>query len=360
MKKILVTTLLTTLSSISFAGSLNVDMRVDYNSSNYTDSAVSDFSKFYFKTGRLDYQNSVNEALSYRVRLAFNKDATTGVDTTQTALEYGYLTNKLSNDFSVTIGKLNSDVGGFEGATSGADLYLLSQHYSLKGPNGDLDSRAAKSTTPGNNVSTSDLLYLTGAKATYSFSDQTISLLATNETGIAAANGSTADQNTSLLGLIWRGSFQEKTLMTNLSYHTMAGANSDDRHALSAAGVQWNQKPYNVQVDYLMNEFKEGSTGKKDTVTSIVTKFSYTGFEQWIPRLEIQSSEEKLNVDTTATNKFLGYGLVAEYKPVAETNFRYHVAVNHTQEKFDAALNKSDSSLQEIVVGARLMADILK
>lgn len=357
MKKFLIAAIATTVASTAHAGSLNLDLRADYNSTTYTDSTQKDFTKFYFKTGRLDYQGKATEDLSFRARLAFNKDATPGVDSTQTAVEYAYLTHKMSDMFSLSVGKVNSDVGGFEGATSGADLYLTSQFYTMKGPNGDLTTRAATTGGTGHNIGTTDILYMTGVKGTFTFADQNITLLATDETNSARANGDTKDQNSSLLGAIWRGAFMDKSFMTNLSYHTMNGPAEKDKHQLVAAGVMWNAKPWMFSADYLMSEFKEDASGDKDTVTSIVAKFAYSGWDQWTPRLEFQSSEEKIEIGGKATNKFIGYGAVLEYKPYTDTNFRYHLAYNNVKEEPEVG---DDITSQEVVLGARLMADFLK
>lgn len=356
MKKFLIAVVATsTMASASQAGSLSLDMRADYNSTTYTDSSQKDFTKFYFKTGRLDYQGKAGEDLAFRARLAFNKDATPGVDASQTAVEYAFLTHKASDLVSISVGKFNTDFGGFEGATSGADLYLTSQFYTLRGPNGNLETRAAGA---GTNLGTSDLLYMTGVKATLTFADQNVFLMATNESNVANANGPSTTQNTSLYGAVWRGAFMDKAFMTNLSYHTLNGPVDGDRHQFATAGVMWNAKPVMFSADYLMSEFKEDASGDKNTVTSIVTKVAYTGWEQWTPRLEFISSEEKIEIGGSKANKFMGYGAVLEYKPYTDTNFRYHLAYNNVTAQLDAG--GDDPNSQEIVLGARLMADFLK
>lgn len=347
MKKFLIATLATTaMTTAAHAGSLSLDMRADYNSTTFKDTpGASDQTKFYFKTGRLDYQGKALEDLSFRVRLAFNKDATRGVDSSQTAVEYAYLTHKMSDMFSLSVGKFNTEFGGFEGATSGADLYLTSPFYTPTG----------ESTTL---LGTKDLLYMTGVKGTFSFEGQQIHILATNEPDSSTKAGPSASQNSSMWGVIWRGAFMEKALNFNLSYHTLAGPTKDDKHQFMAAGVMWNSSPIMASVDYLMGEFKADATGFKDSEASIVGKLAYTGFEQWTPRLEVISTEEKIGGATDLTNKYMSYGVVAEYKPYADTNFRYHFAYNNTTADLDGVADKAVKD--EVVVGARLLADFLK
>lgn len=347
MKKFLIAALATTtMTSAAQAGVLNLDLRADYNATTYDKSTQPDQSKFAFKTGRLDYLGNATQDLSFRVRLAFNKSANQQVDTAQTAVEYAFLTHKMSEMFALSVGRFNTEFGGFEGATSGADLYMLSQFYTGRGPAGALG---------GGNLGTTDLLYMTGAKGTFTFGGHNLHILATNESETLA--GPTATQNTMMMGAIWRGTWTEdKAFMTNLSYHTLNGPTDGDKHQFMTAGLMWNAKPVSVQLDYLMSEAKLDS-GDKDTVTSIVGKLAYSGWEQWTPRLEVQSSEEKREIGGAQTNKFMGYGAVLEYKPYTDTNFRYHLAYNNVKQEPETG---DDITSQEVVLGARLMADFLK
>lgn len=345
MKKFLIATLaLSAMTTTSHAGSLNLDLRADYNSTTYKDSpGSSDQTKFYFKTGRIDYQGKATDDLSYRVRWTFTKDTTRLVDSVQTGVELAYLTHKMSDVFSLTAGKLNTEFGGFEGSTSGADLYLTSQFYTPTGASTTL-------------LGTKDLLYMTGVKATASFEGQQIHLMATNEPDAKA--GPTATQNSSMFGVVWRGAFMEKALNFNLSYHTLGGPVKNDKHQFTAAGVMWNSAPVMVSLDYLMSEFKADATGFKDSTNSIVAKVAYTGIENWTPRIEFTSSEEKIGGATDTKNTYTGIGAVLEYKPYNETNFRYHVAYNNTKASYDGV---ADNAIKdEVVVGARLLADFLK
>lgn len=344
MKSFLTTALaITAMTSAAHAGSLNLDMRADYNSTTYKDSATADSSKFYFKTGRLDYSGKAMDNLSFRARIAFNKSTTSGIDSSHAAVELAYLTHKMSDNFSLTAGKFNTEFGGFEGATSGADLYMTSPFYT---PTGNATTL----------LGTKDLLYMTGAKATLTFGGNQIHLMATNETDTKA--GPVATQNSNMYGVTWKGAFMEKALNFTLSHHMMAGPVKDDKHAYSAAGVMWNSAPVAVSVDYLMGEFKTDSTGFKDSLTSIVAKLAYTDLEGITPRIEFASSEEKIGGATDKTNKYTTIGAVVEYKPYNDVNFRYHLAYNNTKSALDGVAK--DAIKDEVVVGARIMADFLK
>lgn len=345
MKKFLLSIATTAMATSAFAGSLNLDARVDYNSTSFNSEATApDFTKFYFKTGRLDFASKLNDETSYRVRWSFTKAQVPQLrDSLPVGVELAYITQKLNDDFSVTFGKMASEIGGFEGLTSGADLYLTSEAYTKK--NGNNGNYA------GGLYSTSDMLYLTGAKATYAFAGQTISLATYDaETDVPNTTGPLA-QNYGVNGIVYRGAFMEKALQFVASYHE-SKASDDNKNSWYAAGVKWDSSPITASVDYVVSQAKTAADDNK--ISSIVGKLAYTGMEQWIPRLEVTSSEVEI---ASVKDKYMGYGLVAEYVPKKEDTFRYHVAVNQITETPDTG---DDITRTEIVVGTRLLADFLK
>lgn len=359
MKKFLIATLTTAVATSAQAGSLSLDLRADYNSTTYNKEAGKpDSTKYLFKVGRLDYQGKVTDDLSFRVRIAFNKDGTKltdSPDSAQTAVEYASLSHKMSDMFTLTVGKFNTEFGGFEGAISGADRYLASEFYTRTAPTSAATAATGKLSTF--NLGTDDLLYATGVKGSFTFEGQQIHLMATNESTNETAAGPRSTQNSSMMGLAWKGAFVEKALNFMVSYHTMAGPVKDDKHQFMAAGVMWNSSPIMVSADYLVSEFKQDASGAKDTMTSIVAKLAYTGWEQWTPRLEYTSSEGKQEIADVVTNKFTGMGAVLEFKPYNDQTFRYHLAYNNITEKPHTG---DDYKKDEVVVGARLLADFLK
>lgn len=362
MKTLFFSILALAIGASAQAGSISLDFRADHNSTTYTDSSLSDFNKFYFKTGRIDFQGKATDDVSFRVRFAFNKDATTTntVDGVQAATDYAYLSDKVSDWFTLTVGKFNTEVGGFEAAAASADQYLLSESYTkaLLTDTGIAGLSAA--TGYGVNViANKDVHYLTGVKATFTFNGQTVHIMATDKPAstVGAAGSTSTNQNSSLMGAAWKGLFLEKALSLNLSYHTMEGPSTNDKHQFMAAGFMWNSAPITFSTEYLTTEFKEDASSNKDSINSIVAKLAYTGIENWLPRLEFTSSEVKREIGGDITNRFMGYGAVLEYKPYPDTTFRYHIAYNNITEKPDTG---SDIKKDEVVVGARLMADFLK
>ena len=356
MKKVLIAALATTsLVSTANAGSINLDMRADYASQNFNQEANSaNTAKYYFKTLRVNYEGQVNETLSFRLRAAYNKAATPVAgagDNGVTALEFAYLNHKMSDELSLQFGRLNSDHGGIEAATASTDLYLTSQAYngSGVGTNGAVTKKW---------FSSNELLYVTGAKLTYTFmADNSLSL-----SSFKAPTSATAEQNAMMTGLSYKGAFMEKSLKVMANYHMGNGTtNSADKYENMALGVGYSMDPVAVSVDYVVNAFKDDASGNKDQISSIVGKLAYTGLEQWTPRLEVVSTENKVEIGTSKTDKFMGYGAVMEFRPYADyEKFRYHVAYHMWEADMENPALAGKPNVQEITIGARLYADFLK
>ncbi len=361
------------VSASAHANSLGFDFRGDVQSIDYNDAAgASDYTRFYLKTGRLYYKGTVNDRFSYDLRLGFYKPAADNVsaagvpansrrDSVNSSVEYAFMTDKMSDNFVLSIGKLNSEIGGFEGASSGADLYMVSPFY---------QHSAAVGLSGGNiginESGTRNLLYTAGLKGDISFSDQHIYLVAVNNitdaTDSSSATG-TFNQNRGMMGVIWKGSFMDKALTGLLSYHTVspqgAGAggqtNPDNKHDFISAGAKYEDATWVGSLEYSTTTFKDGASGNKDQVYAAIAKFGYK-LDSWTPRLEVFTSEEKREVGVTETNKFMGVGAVVEYKPTAE-NVRYHLAYNSITTDPETGDNKIRN---ELVLGARLYGDFLK
>lgn len=360
MKTLLTIAGVIAFSAVAQAGSISYDFRLDMNGTDYNDAAgKQDYSKFYFKTGRVDFKGKLNDSLSYQLRWAYTKSQTaTTRDAAPAGIELGYVTHKMNDMFSLSAGKFNTLIGGFEAATAGPDLYLTSAAYNKTGAVGI----ASKVEGTGN------LLYNTGVKLGFSFGEQTqnLDIVATdgiNDATNGVAAGADFNQNRGLLGVIWRGAFMEKALNFMVSYHTVSpqtttgtAYNGKDMHNFIAAGVKWESDPMAVVVDYLTNSFKDDALSQTDTMNTVVAKFIYK-MGVFTPRIEATMSEEKKEIGGTATNKYNGVGLAVEYKPT-EDNFRYHLAYATYTDKLDGAAD--DRIRQEIVVGARLLGDFLK
>lgn len=353
-------------ASAHAANTLGYDFRGDWQSVDYNDEAARpDFTRFYLKTGRLYFKGSVNDRFSYDLRWGFYKPAVdtaapanSARDSLNSSVEYASITDKMSDWFSLTLGKVNAEIGGFEGASSGADLYMVSPYY----------QHSAVKALDGKNVGinqsgSSNILYSSGAKGDFTFADtQHIYLMVLNNITDSTEGGS-FNQNRGLLGITWKGGFMDKALTGLLSYHVVNPQNGDkdDQHQFMSAGVKYDDANWVGSLEYNMTEYKDGASGKKDSVFAAIAKFGYK-LDAWTPRLELFTSEEKTEtLAENGTNKFMGYGAVLEYKPTPE-NVRYHLAVNNITSSPFATSTRSDKdqTRMEIVLGARLYGDFLK
>lgn len=353
-------TLLVLSATAQGANTLEFDFRGDWQSLDYNEAAaLPDYTRFYLKTGRLQYKGSVNDRFSYVLRLGFYKPAADAGganakrDSLNSSVEYAYVTDKMSDMFSLSLGRLNTDIGGFEGATSGAELYMVSPYYAGYGLTG--------SNVGINESGVANMLYMTGAKGTFTFAEtQNVALVVVNNGVVEPVDaGGNFNQNRGLVGLTWKGGFMDKALTGLLSYHEVSPqtptGNNKDKHNYVTAGMKYEDPTWVGYLEYSTTTYKDGASGLKDEVFAGIAKFGYK-MEQWTPRLELFTSEEKRGITVTETNKFMGYGAVLEYKPTPE-NFRYHLAYNSITTK---PATGDDKIRTEIVLGARLLGDFLK
>lgn len=328
-------------SSASYAGSLNFDLRVDHFSQINNDAAKTagqrDHSKWYAQTARLDLLGQAQESLSYRMRINFGKDssAINKRDNLNDHVELAFINHKFSENSSLTMGKFDADMGGFEGLIGGNDIYL-------------------RSATLENTVS-----YYTGAKLDYTKDTHKVALhVANNKSDIL--DGTELAQNKGFLGLVYTGQFSEKTWESIVSHHTVSPGTGTDgdkvKHNYSTVGLKYNQESYSVALDYnLISMTNSTDKDKTDDTQGFSLDFVYK-MEQARFMAKLASATEK-NGDTGAKTNHTRSGLVYEITPEEDTKFRYHVAYNMIQKKPDSADAQNNS---QIILGMHLYADVLK
>ncbi len=350
------------LAGPSAFASLNLDFRTDLRSQTYnTDAATDNTNYFNVKTGRLDYQGKMSEDMNFRVRAAFNKNATaTNNENVQTAVEYAYVTNKMTDALALTVGRYNSDVGGFEGMTSGADLYMTSAGY-LGLASSNLATVAYSSTTSATNIaSSSKYLYITGARLAYKFMD-------THEVALQIANPIVTSATTRLTtGLVVKGSCMDKSLNYVVNYLSAGAATAapgkDENVNLIGAGVTYLFANNLIGTDMLMNQYKRNPTAttsatEKSTTNNVT--YAYKGLETITPMLKYSQTVESPDSATSANKTTTtGMSAVAEYQPKKDQMVRYHVAYSQLSDKTDSV--SATPSQTEILVGMRFNGDFLK
>lgn len=370
---------LATLTALPvMAGSINLDIRYDYLSQGWNDDAklaaggLASNTKHYLQTARLDFKGNLNDATSYRVRTRIagkDQGAMSKRDSTDLTLDLAFVTNKFDDMFSLTVGKLATDLGGYEGQTTGADVYMQSESWN-----------GTKTFSPTSYLSgQTTYSYATGVKGTVAFAGHTLDIMSTNMDGSVgrnqAGNGDNTNSNGNLAqtgsmnGVVFKGSFLDKSLGVVASLHTQKASNAtymDAQTDYTTVGAQYSMMGITAQLDYSMSSFKYKATGAgtpdaNDKLASTILNVRYALNDTMTPFAKYVSSEETL--DATATggtstkNKYSSYSIGGEWKPVKADNFRYHVAYNSRTMKPDSG---NDRVLTEVLAGVRISADFLK
>lgn len=361
MKKLLAVSLLA--ASTANAG-VYYDLRFDHTGSTYNeDHGGKSSGKFTAQTARFGFKGKFSDELSYSARIAINKDPSTKAvnDNLSQNIELANVTHKMSDMISLTLGKMSSGLGGFEAATSGADTYLSSYgrdaiFSGIKDKNsGDIFFKSA---------------YLAGAKATANVGGHAINLVAFNSTE------DSADQTRYLSGLSFEPVFMEGALKAIVSYHTQkasAMANAFDKDTTTTyttVGVKYTDAAWFAQLDYNMfavnkatyNDGTTDLTESKITLDGAVVEAGYM-MDAWTVKAKVDSSTLKAApaTGTAAKTTMSSMMLVGEWTPSESKDFRYHAGygTKTKKEDFGAKLDKNQTETQ-VIVGVRLMADVLK
>lgn len=333
---------------------VNIDLRADYDSLNWSNSANPDSARFNVPAGRLEVKGNLNEQVAYRFRYRFDRILadTTYRDSLGTAVEFATITHKMTDQLSLTLGKFNSEGGGIEQAfVPASDLYFKSQAY------------RDMSTQGGRNY----ILFVTGAKLSYNVQDQIISLVyadlpaVDSTTNGAAATAANFDQKSGLVGLVYRGTFADKTILPLVSYYTFAPPNSSlserPKNSYYDASLKFDQPTWYVFADY-NNYVYENQTvaGKDDTTNSVVAEVGFKK-DQYVMKLKMENSNTEVfpvSGGSVKTN-YTGYGAILEWMPTKD-NFRYHVGyLNRTTNASNGA-HKNLPTEQHILVGMKIFA----
>lgn len=354
---------LAAFASAAQAGSALVELRTDLDSESYNSAAAKQSkSAFKFQTARVDFKGEINESLSYRARLKFNDESVKdGADKMSSRVDQAYLAHKMEA-LTLTVGKFGTDVGGWETATDAFYLY-----------SGSEANKALTSTYAGTNGTFfRPVKYDTGAKVSYKFSDQELTVMALNNPAVEDVTGAGSQQSRAFTGVVYKGKFADGKLLPLLSYHsggyssddvTGAGANSitgEGTSQLAAAGLKWNDGGWWAQLDYV--DLKSAEFKPTDVTTmkvqSIVGEFALIRDEWTIkPKIESSTVTETPTVAAEGKAKSEGVALAAEYKPFADKNFRYHVAATQKTTKVDGIDDKIE---QHLIFGVAFSADVLK
>lgn len=344
---------------VSLAGSISADLRAEMESNDYdsNDTSNKDNYRFNVPIARLDAKGKLNEQVAFRLRFRLSKPAVAKVttatgstsgkpanssrDSLNDSIDLAFVTNQFSEAFALTLGKFGSEIGGVEGNTSAADLYMQTKYCEATGAN----------------------RYHSGVKGAFSFNDQEISLQAANLSSDAThGTDGKFNQNRNLWALVYKGSFMDKALSPIVSYHLESpqetGTTDKRKDSYLTAGVKFEDDVFSVEADYSLAKYEnKTSVDKDDELSTAQVGFAYKA-GSWTPRLKIESSINKVYTSGQESKKtYTGVQAGVEYKPVKEEMFRYHAMYWQREEKPEGGTAITD---KHFVVGTKILADFLK
>jgi len=391
-------------STAAMAGSISYDFRFDFRSdawdSQHTQASatpgVNNGYRFTVPVGRLDFKGKLDEALDYRLRMRFDNFQNDPTNPTQTTnltqmVDLAYVRHNINDMFNVTLGKFLSDMGGAEGIDSTADQYLFSDIYS------DMSAAGGTTSTKNGGVGTSGAMWTgtgmaiknsldyAGVKVAGVFGDHEVAIHYANATEDSYAPGTAAaaqsqynvNNNQGWLAVVYKGKFFDNVWKPVLSYHVgpsyLGTAGPGANRTYLAFGNWINVAGWQIEADYLSNTYKDNGTSTVSGFTGTLTGFDVqVGYDlgNWLPKLKYASAKKSVSSTlaggTTENVGSSAYGVVVEYKPKTENNFRYHLAyMNYTYTPDNsvsvaggpAGQNLTDT---QIIAGCRIDGDFLK
>jgi hypothetical protein len=188
--------------------------------------------------------------------------------------------------------------------------------------------------------------------------------MGSNSLNIQVANNSHKESNTSsfIMGFQWTRSFMDGALKPMVTYHADQRTEQDVKGTAlkeiksngitnTAIGLQYNAGSLKAQFDYLtaVDDLDNVTdAGDEDTkTTSMVLRLAYN-MGKWTPiRKYTTDASEAAGDDVDAST---AYSLAAEYKPWAESSFKYFVSTSSKTTTYEAA-NTDDVTAGDMVAG---------
>lgn len=348
MIQLYISILITFLAINSAFAGIILDMRFDhksYDPNEYVSGSPKEYSQFQVSRLRIDMNGQINPETIYRARFNMLQNSATNTqrDGTSKFIDFAYLTRKLDDNFSFTLGKIITGMGGVEGSSSPADIYLTS--------------------IANNEVSS--IYYPVGVQMNGSFDGHAVKLSIANttedETDGTTTNNVTNTRN--LVGVIYTSQILDGMFMPNISYHTEKYGNSPEKvNTYLAVGTKIVFSDFEVEADFLKNSYKqdpESATYNKDT-QSVLALIRYKVSELGSVHVKYEDSK-KTGFTSASTSdsitKITGITGAIEYRPVADENWRLHFAYTQKTTRLDGATNDGEEKV--FLVGTRLLADLM-
>jgi hypothetical protein len=318
------------------------------------DAKKANYQAFQVSRAKLDLNGKLSDMTSGRARLdLLNAPAVaTTRDKTSKFLDFAFITRKIGDDYTLSMGKVITGMGGAEGSNNSGDVYLRS----LAG-----DEVAAVYWPVG---------ALFGAK----FGDHDLKLTIANNTQDTVNAGGTfgvagLNQTRNMLGVTYTSKLMGGMVQPNISlYQDKLPPTPKNGLASSyaALGIKSDLDPVMVEFDILSNTYTRDAAVTNDILStrSIVGLVRYQIAGVGSAHLKIEDSAQKIAELTNGdyTKKRTGLTAAFEYKPVKEENWRAHFAItqNSLSTPDIGATAGTTASEQVVYVGMRTLMDFIK
>jgi hypothetical protein len=341
-------------SVFAHAGTATLDARMDYVSLSANDDAKkANYQAFQVSRARLDLNGKLSELTSARARLDLLSapTAATTRDRTSKFLDFAFITRKIGDDYTLSMGKVITGMGGIEASNNFGDLYLRS----LAGDEVGL------------------VYWPVGAIFGAKFGDHDLKLTIANNTQDTVNPGGTfgvagLNQTRNMLGVTYTSKLMGGMIQPNVSIYQdkLAASSNSLASGYVAAGIKSDLDPVMIEFDILNNTYSRDTSATNDvqSTRSIVGLVRYQIAGVGSAHLKIEDSAQKISELTNGdyTKKRTGVTAAFEYKPIKEENWRAHFAITQNSlstPDIGTAAGKTVSE-QVVYVGMRTLMDFIK
>lgn len=379
MKKALAFAVATLATTSAFAAGKLI-VRSDYvNTPNYKDTTganIGGTSLLLPQVSRINADTKVGDATveahfnlrSFVLATEHDKDANK-VMTVDKFVERLFISKPLG-DFTVAVGKLYLNVGGFE-----RDLAVEGDTYLTSLANNGAGGRATGATLTGTVGTVAMPENASAVGVAYGMGDHKVEVQVSNQTNAGTLNVDVGQTNfyaptnrRHTIGALVGGSFMDKTLAYQVGYTSGAA----DRLAGAAAAFTGIEEKFmnlgvrytgvanlRLDVEHINNWSKSKASGAKaDSTVSNVVEARY-GMGAYTPVFKYESSENKVSEDANNASSFkrTGMALAVEMMPKADDAFRYHVAYASAKDDYGLS-TKKDVTFNQIMVGIKYSGNL--
>jgi len=296
------------------APQINVQGRADYRYDMRSEAVDNqrDNNGFDLQYARLDVKGNANEDLNYRLRLRFDfasqsvsPDGKTAVvkDTLKGSAGYIdmlYAKQKLPMGFSVTAGKFFSGRCGWEGETSGMDLYQTTLVYAVT---------AGAYQTP------------LGVQPAWEGFGQNVSFLVANSGVKWGADP--GEQHYLMVGGVWKGTFLKGAIQPNLSLIYMPVKHLGNGQYLANVGLRSNVGIFGGELEW--KSFGDSTNAKGDMpFVQSYSALAKVDLGMFRPQVRFIYDNKSI-LDEKKSLEQVSVSPVLEIVPFPKSTFRWHV-----------------------------------